>query len=266
MPKIKVGDINMYYEVYGDGFPLVMINGLSTNVYWWDPLFIEEISKKYRVVIFDNRGAGRTDKPEIDYSIKMFADDTIGLMDALKISKAHVLGVSMGGMIAQEIAINHPERVEKLVLCVTHPGGTKAISPSPEVISMLIGERAGRTPEEIVENTIYLLYPPKFIDENPEVVEQTKERISKYMIPPEFFLRQFRAIMEFDAFDRLKKIKSPTLVVGGGKDILVPPENSRIIAEAIPNAKLVIFDEAGHGLIAQEREKFAEMLLSFLSE
>ena len=119
MPKVKVNDIQIYYEVKGKGFPLVMIQGLSYSLDGWDPRLVEELSRKYKLVLFDNRGAGRTDVSDREYTMKLFADDTAGLMDALGISKAHVLGLSMGGMIAQELVLNYPEKVAKLVLCST---------------------------------------------------------------------------------------------------------------------------------------------------
>jgi len=125
MPKVKVDDIQIYYEVRGEGFPLVMIQGLSDNLDCWDPRLVEELSRKYKLVMFDNRGAGRTDISYREYTMKLFADDTAGLMDALGISKAHVLGLSMGGMIAQELVLNYPEKVAKLVLCST---GSRGVS------------------------------------------------------------------------------------------------------------------------------------------
>ena len=137
MPKTKSNDINIYYEVHGKGFPLVMIMGLGGNVFQWDPTLIREMSKRYKTVIFDNRGAGRTDAPKIDYSPKMFADDTVRLMDELKMQKAHILGLSMGGGIAQEIALSYPQRLEKLILCCTSCGESRYIPQPPELIDRI---------------------------------------------------------------------------------------------------------------------------------
>jgi pimeloyl-ACP methyl ester carboxylesterase len=119
MPKVKVDDIQMHYEVKGRGFPLVMIMGMMRTMETWDPRLVEGLSKHFKLVLFDNRGVGRTDICKGDYTIRRFADDTAGLMNALGISKAHVLGISMGGMTAQELALNYPEKVSKLVLCST---------------------------------------------------------------------------------------------------------------------------------------------------
>ena len=122
MPKIKVNDIQMFYEVHGEGFPLIMIMGFTGNTSWWDPRWIQTLSEKFKVIAFDNRGAGRTDISDREYSIKLFAEDTAGLMNALGIPQANVLGISMGGMIAQELVLNYPEKVKKLVLCSTYCG------------------------------------------------------------------------------------------------------------------------------------------------
>src|SRR6266567_1513059 len=115
MPYVKVNDINMYYEIHGDGEPLVLIVGLATDISEWDAI-IGWLAKKYKVLAFDNRGAGRTDKPDAHYSIEMMANDTVGLMQTLGIEQAHVLGISMGGRIALALALQHPKRVKKLVL------------------------------------------------------------------------------------------------------------------------------------------------------
>ena len=266
MPKIRVNEINMYYEIHGEGFPLVMIMGLGADVTWWEPELIEGFARKFKTIIFDNRGAGRSDKPAIDYSIKMFADDTRGLMRALGIDKAHVLGVSMGGMIAQELAINYPEAVEKLVLVVTTPGGPKTIPPTPKALAQLTMDRTGMKPEEIAEKIVETLFPEEYLSKHPEIAKEFAGRTMKYMIPPDAYLRQLNAVLNFNAYDRLDRIKAPTLIVMGGKDIIVPPGNGRLLAERIPNSRLVIFEESGHGLIAQERDRFLKTVLEFLLE
>ncbi len=123
MSKAKINDISIYYDVQGDGFPLVMVMGFLGNADCWDPRMLPALSAKFKVITFDNRGAGRTDVSDKEFSIRLFAEDTVGLMDVLNVPKAHVLGESMGGMIAQELALNYPERVEKLILASTFCGG-----------------------------------------------------------------------------------------------------------------------------------------------
>lgn len=266
MPKIKVNDIQVYYEVQGDGFPLVMIMGISGNVDWWDPRMIQELSKNYKIVMFDSRGTGRTDVSSREYSIKLFADDTAGLMDVLGISRAHVFGVSMGGAIAQELALNYTEKVEKLILCSTSCGGTKSVPASEEVLEMFGADRSGLSPEEISRRGISLLFTKDFIQKNPNYIESFIQRVLKAPISNESFMRRLKAVREFDTYDRLPQIKAPTLILHGKLDILVPPENGLILAEAIPNAKLVYFEKSAHALIYEELERIVRILLNFLAE
>ena len=265
MPKVKVNDIQIYYEVHGEGFPLIMINGLGGNIYTWDPRFIQELSKKFKLVIFDNRGAGHTDISDREYTIKLFADDTAGLMDALRISRAHVFGISMGGMIAQELVLNYPEKVEKLVLCSTYCGGAKSVQPSTDVIEPLMADRSALSPEEIARMAIPIIFTEDFIKNNPDFVELSIQRTLKALTSDEAFMRQLDALMNFDTYDRLSQIKAPTLILHGKRDVLVPPENAPILAKAIPNAKLVYFGNSAH-VLAEEMEKVLRTLLDFLAE
>lgn len=263
MPKVKVGDINIYYEIHGDGLPLVMIMGLSANKDWWHPFVLDQFSKNFKTVIFDNRGAGRTDKPKIDYSIKMFAEDTIGLMDKLGIKKSHILGVSMGGIIAQEIALTHPERVDKLVLVSTSCGGPKSVPVPPETLKIMLS-RGEMTDEERMRTTVDLLYPEEYRKNNPEIIEEAVRRLMIAPIPIDAYMRQLQAASQFDSYDRLPMIKAPTIVLTGKKDVLLPWENSKILAERISKAKLVTFEESGHGMVSQNAEEFAQKVIEFL--
>jgi len=265
MPKLKVNDIQMYYEVRGEGFPLVMIMGINGNADWWDPRMVQELSKNFKVIMFDNRGAGRTDVSNKEYTIKLFADDTAGLMNALGISKAHVFGLSMGGMIAQELVLNYPEKVKKLVLCSTLCGGTKSIPASEEVFGMFIADRSGLSLEEIFRREVPLLFTEGFIQNKPEFVELFIQRVLIAPISSKSFLRRLYALTKFDTCDRLPQIRTPTLILHGKRDILVPPENGSILAEAIPNAKLVYFENSAH-VLAEEMEKVLRTLLDFLAE
>lgn len=263
MPTVKVGDINMYYEVQGDGYPLVMIMGLSCSLDWWDPPLVNGLSKKFKLVMFDNRGAGRTDKPEVEYSNMMFADDTAGLMDALNIQRANILGISMGGEIAQELALNYPEKVEKLILCSTNCGGEKAVEAEPHVMEMLTGDLEGVPPEDLVKGVLYLCFTQDFIETNPDYRDDFIQRLAKAPIPPDAYSRQVKADFSHDAYERLPGIKSPTLILHGKKDIAEPPENAEILANRIPGAKLVYFHNSAH-LLCEESEKVLATILDFL--
>jgi pimeloyl-ACP methyl ester carboxylesterase len=213
--------------------------------------------------MFDNRGAGRTDLSNKEYTIKLFADDTAGLMDALKIPKAHIYGVSMGGMIAQELAINYPERVERLVLCSTNCGRTRSIPASQETLNSLM--RAGSAPsaEERARTLLPLGCTEDFLQRNAGLVEPMIRQMLKAPTSPEAFQRQARAALSFDAYDRLARIKAPTLVLCGKKDILIPPENGPILAKAIPNAKLVYLEKSAH-MLAEEMGEAVRTVTEFL--
>jgi 3-oxoadipate enol-lactonase len=262
MPKVKVKDLNVYYETAGTGFPLVMVMGLGANKDWWAPPLINAISKKYKTIIFDNRGVGRTETPETNFTIKMMADDTIGLMDALKMPKAHILGISLGGMVAQELVLNYPKRVEKLVLCSTMCGPSHAVM-NPEVTKQL--QTAGTLPPaDIVKGIIMLLFPPEFIKANPKVIEETTRLLLIAPTRSDMYMRQLGATVMFDTYDRLPTIKTPTLVMHGKKDILIPPQNGKIIADRIPGAKLVNFEKTGHALFGVETDAVLKTLFQFL--
>jgi len=252
----------MYYEIHGQGEPLVMIMGLSANVDWWDPVIVERLSKRYQLLLFDNRGAGRTEKPQMTYTIALMAQDTVELMTQVGIEKAHILGVSMGGMIAQELALHYPERVNKLILACTNCGGTQSIVAPPDVIG-LFTNRTG-TPDEIKQRMFKVLFPDEYIANHADQLEQLWLRAIRAPIPTDALLRQLEAIQTFSTYDRLDQIQAPTLVMTGDQDILVPPKNAEIIAGRIPGARLEIFEGGGHGFTGQFPDKFCQVVEEFL--
>jgi pimeloyl-ACP methyl ester carboxylesterase len=263
MPKLNVNDIQIYHEVHGVGTPLVMIMGLGGNLDWWDPRMVQELSKRFMTVLFDNRGAGRTDVSDRKYTIRLFADDTAALMDGLGISRAHVLGISMGGMIAQELALDYPQKVGKLVLCSTLCGGEKSVLPSGDAMASLTADRSTMSQEEIAKMVIPVLLTEDFVKKNPDYVELAMQQILKAPISDEAYRRQLSAVLEFNTHDRLPQIKAPTLILCGRKDILVPPGNSPVLAEAIPNSRLVYLERSGHAL-AEDMDEVINLVTGFL--
>ncbi len=260
--RIRVSDIEMNYTVKGDGKPLVMIMGLTASMDVWDPRFVAELAEHYRLLLFDNRGAGKTDAGEAQWSIKQFAEDTAGLMDALGIERAYILGESMGGMIAQEFALNHPDRTEKLVLMCTFCGGAEAVLPSEDVVGVL-ADLSG-TPEEIARRNITITCPDDWAAAHPEVVEDIVARSCLNPMSNENALRQGETIFLFGTYERLPDIKIPTLVMCGTEDVLVPPANSRTLADRIPGARLVEFPGGGHAFHSQFPHEVAVEVIRFL--
>jgi len=262
MPTVKANYINIYYEIHGQGEPLLMIQGLSNYSGHWTTL-LPPFAKEYRVIIFDNRGTGRTDKPETPYTMEMMAADTSGLLEAIGIDRANVLGVSMGGMIAQEFSLDYPNKVINLILGCTSCGREHGIPPSPESIAFLANpERAKLSIEQRARETAPWLWTEAFIKKQPEAVDRYVAITTKYPTPLHGLAGQMQAVAGGDTYERLPQIKAPTLVIAGDSDRLIPFENSKIIASRIPGAELVIVKNAGHAFT--ESPEATTAILDFL--
>ena len=262
MPTCNVDNLRMHYRIVGQGPPLVLIMGLSGDLTWWEPL-ARELKDDFQLLLFDNRGAGLTDKPDEKYTIPMFASDTVGLMAALDIGKAHIFGVSMGGMIAQEIALGYPDRVDRLVLGCTHAGGKGFTIPSGEAVQAMTLTR-GKSLEEIARQNMTILFGPGFRDENPGFIET---QIARYVENPpgrKPFSQQFWAAISHNCHDRLAEIRRPTLILTGDADVLVPPENSETLRAGIPGARLDYLPGAGHVFFIEDPKATAKRVKEHL--
>ncbi len=259
-----INGCNYYYDIVGQGEPLVMIRGLGSNSDHWYPQ-LPFLSNHYRVLVFDNRGIARTSDMEGPYSIRGMAEDTVGLMDAVGFEKAHILSLSMGGMVAQEIAINYPQRVKGLILCVTHCGGRKQVPPAEEVAN-IFAAMIQEGSDEAKRAAAAVLFAPETLEKRPEVAAQYAEVSLRQPVPAEILTKQRNAVQEFNAWDRLSQITAPTLVLGAEQDILVPPKNSEILAERIPNAELVIVKGGGHQVLIEQADACNQAVLSFLKK
>lgn len=262
MPKVRVNDIEMFCVEAGAGAPLVLIMGFTGDHLAWG-FQVPAFAQAHRVVAFDNRGAGQTDAPDAPYTIRQMADDTVGLMDALGIDRAHVLGVSMGGMIAQEVALNHPDRVLTLQLHCTlarSDAYVQALSASWRDI------RTSLSREGALRAFGPWLFAPATYAERPEFVEALLQTALQNPHPQTLtgFLRQGEAITGHDTLDRLGGIRCPTLVSVGEEDILVPPRFSRELASRIPGAELRTIEGAGHAYFWERPDEFNAMCLDFL--
>jgi len=251
----------MYFEMHGGGEPLVLIMGLRRNVEWWYRQ-IPTLSKHFRVIAFDNRGAGRTDKPEMDYSIRLFAEDTAALMEALGIDHAHILGISMGGYIAQELAINHPDKVRSLVLGCTSCGGTRAILMDDDDMKRYTANE-GLTNEQILRKDMGIFFSDQFIEKNPDKIDEFIEISLRYYQPVHAFERQFAACLTHDTVDRLNRISVPVSIMAGDDDHLVPSENAFILKELVPHAELSFFPGGRHCFFIEQADLFNQNVIDF---
>jgi pimeloyl-ACP methyl ester carboxylesterase len=256
-----VGDIDIAYGVFGEGYPIVLITGYSATMDMWAPALLQELATHYRVIIFDNRGMGKTTASDKEFTIELFADDTAALLDALNIERAHILGWSMGTYIAQELALRHPDKVDRLLLYAADCGGEEAIQPSPKALEVL-ADTSG-TPQERGERLLQLLFPLKWLEEHPD--PRTYFPMPTETSSPENMERQYKAMVDWTGtFGRLPQITQDTLLIAGTDDVIPPPENSFIIAERIPGAWLIQFKDAGHGLMYQYPERLSRIVLTFL--
>jgi pimeloyl-ACP methyl ester carboxylesterase len=262
MPTTECQDITLYYEIHGSGFPALFISGLGAGTWAWEPQ-VPFFSRHYQMISFDNRGAGRSSTPPGPYSIEQMALDSIRLMHSLDMEKTFVVGLSMGGMIAQELALILPHRISGLVLAATHPGGAMRIPGSPEVYERLM-DNNGLSQEEIGEKNIPVLFSPKTVSRRPEIIQAYRERQKDIPDQPEHaFAAQQEAVQGFDCSKRLSKIKAPTLVLAGEDDRLIPAENARHMAEHIPDSQVFILPDAGHLIHMEQTEEFNKAVHEF---
>lgn len=261
MAKVQVNGINLFYEVQGVGEPLLLIYGLAGRGNGWK-FQLEALSSHFQLITFDNRGVGETDQPEEAFTLGDIADDAAALLDHLGIASAYVFGISMGGMIAQEFALRHSDRVRKLVLGCTHPG-IKHCAPSPGWVTEIFKSLPGKPREQVVRECTPINYSPFTQEHRPELIESLVPLFVDNRQRAHGYAGQLKAIWDFNAFDRLPQLAAPTLVMTGTDDVLVVPGNSKIITERIPNARLIEFPEAGHLFFIEKADEVNQALLEF---
>jgi 3-oxoadipate enol-lactonase len=262
MQKAKVSGIEIAYRLSGAGTPLVLIHGAQGDQSMFDTL-APRLSERYRVLTFDQRGSGLSEKPDADYSIALLADETAALMDAVGFSAAHIIGVSMGGMIAQEFALRHPARTRSLVLGCTTPGGPKAVRIGGNAFAAAYSTKA-MSAEERGRALAEAAFTRGYIEQHPEVIETMIEARQKRPLDPIALDHRLKAALKHDAYDRLAGIACPTLVITGKDDALISWENSRILAQRIPGAQFVLLESAGHCFWLEQPARSHDAILKFL--
>jgi pimeloyl-ACP methyl ester carboxylesterase len=276
MSIARIGDIEMYYEEHGGGDPLLLIMGLAADSQAW-VFQIPAFAERFRTIAFDNRGVGRSSKPTGPYSVHQMADEAAALLDHLEIASAHVVGVSMGGMIAQEIALRHPEKIRRLVLACTYPEPDHDVE---EHRRFSVGQLGGKVsaagqididvsaidPFAFLQQMLPTVFNQSFIERELPKLIQVFSGALQYGFSMEAILGQVAAVMSHKATDRLHQIASPTLVITGDADRLISPANSDLLARSIPNARLVKIPGGSHGFNFETPEIFNREVLDFLSE
>ena len=261
MPYVENEGTKIYWEAHGTGTPLLLIMGLGyTSEMWHRTLPV--MAEHYRTIIFDNRGVGRSDVPEGAYAMATMAADALAVLDAAGVEQAHVFGISMGGIIAQELALQAPQRVRSLVLGCTHHGGTKAILPSEEVLKVLAAR--GAMP---VEEGIYAMVPYIYDLATPRERIEEDLAIRRRTFPSSTgYFGQLQGIMAYESRPRLPQLAVPTLVIHGTSDQLVPPGNAEQLASLIPDAKLVLLPNASHIFMTDQPAASHQAVLDFLQQ
>ena len=262
--RIRVNDLTLYCETYGTGEPLLLIEGFAYASWMWYRQ-VPELSKHYQLVVFDNRGVGQSDKPDTPYSIEMMADDAAGLLKVLGISKAHVLGVSMGGYIAQSLAARHPDLVHTLILCCTSFGGPNAV-PMPVETATILTEVEGLTAEEILLRGMSVAFTEEYFRANPAEIGKIIGWRLAHPQPPHARRHQWNAVLGANLEENTRRIGVPTLIMTGTEDRVVPAENSRKLARMISGARLVEFPGQGHLFFIEKAEEFNREVIAFLRQ
>jgi pimeloyl-ACP methyl ester carboxylesterase len=261
MAYVENQGARIYWDEQGMGDPVLLVMGLAyPSCMWFRTRPV--LSKRFRTIAFDNRGIGNSDVLPGPYPIVLMASDVAAVLDAAKVESAHVFGVSMGGMIAQEFALQYPKRVRSLILGCTAAGGPTTVRAEPDAVQMLMA-RDKMSSEQALQAPVPFIYdsatPRERIDEDLAVRRPWLPR-------PEGYIAQLQGILAWEGYSRLSAITAPTLVVHGDSDRLVPPENGKRIAERIPGAKLVMIPHASHLFLTDQTDTAHGIILEFLEE
>ena len=265
MPILKAGAVNLSYDTFGAGEPLLLIMGFGAPGIAWMPVL--PMLAGFQCIYFDNRGTGNSDKPSGPYTIPDMADDAAALLDAVGIEAVLVYGISMGGMIAQELALRHPGKVRKVVLGCTTTGGPEATPPEEETIAALLTamKLMSTDPERAIDIMLPVVHPPDFVAAHPEVKQMALMGAAMMPpTPPEVIERTLEGITRFNSYDRLPEVKCPVMIVHGERDILIKPANAKLLKSRLPHAEVFMIPNAGHNFFAEDPMGVHQRILEFL--
>lgn len=262
MPKITIDNADIYYEIHGRGEPLILIPGLGTGLWLWFKQ-VAAFARSFRTMIFDPPGVARSNRSDGAFSVRSLAVTVANLLDALNIERAHIVGASLGGFVAQEFALLFPQKTRSLVLCCTSAGGARHVPPPPGVLEAYASNFQLNVDERIRQNLL-LSFAPRYVAEHAAEVEGVLQMRLSNVVPDEVYLNQVRAGQSFDADARVSQIQSRTLVITGDADRIVPVENSINLAAAIPQAELAVVPGGSHMFFIEQAERFNAAVIEFI--
>jgi 3-oxoadipate enol-lactonase len=259
MPVLKAGEVELGYERSGEGPPLLLIMGMSgTLAHWGEPL-LSRLRDDFEVIVYDHRGVGESTRVSDPFTIDALASDTAALMEALELDSAHVMGISMGGMVAQELALRHPERLRSLVLGCTYAGGEGSVLTSEEVFRGLAEAMASGDRQRAIRAAWEANVSARFAA-NEQAYASFLRIGTAHAVSVGVVMEQLRAIAGHDTSARLGQITAPTLVVHGTEDQMLPVPNGHAIAALIPGARLEILEGVGHLFFWEEPDRSAQLV------
>ncbi len=262
MPRASVNGLKLYYEIEGDGAPVVLIPGFAAGRWIWFKQ-TADLSRDFRVIVFDPRGVSASDKPEGPQTISLLAGDVAHLLETIGVESAHIVGASFGGFVAQEFALKYPAMTRKLVLCCTSFGGPNHVAPSTDTLAALASTK-GLNSEERMRANLLLAFTPEYVRREVSEVDRIVHLRATNEVPEHIYLSQLQAAMSFNAESRLDQITSPTLVLTGDADVIVPVQNSRNLAAMIPGAELKIVAGGSHTFFIEQADQFNRIITEFL--
>jgi len=261
--KVRLGEIELACYLRGEGDEAVfMLMGLGGRAIDWGEVVPGALANRYRVITLDNRGTGKSSKPRGTYSIDVMADDAVGVLGRLGVSRTNIVGLSMGGLIAQSMALRYPDLVEKLVLISTGPGGNGMVAPGLDIARLLVPPR-GQPASVTIGNTMRAITAPGFADKHPDVIDQLVSLALAQPTPVRTFLSQYQAVRSSDLTARLSEIRATALVIHGDRDPLVPCSNGEVLAAGIPGARIHPLPGCGHLAMWEQPEELIRLLLDF---
>jgi 3-oxoadipate enol-lactonase len=258
------GPVTLAYDLRGRGSPLVLIQGVGVGRWGWEPV-AARLARRFQVITIDNRGIGASDAPPGHYSTRVMAEDVLAVLDHAGIQQASLVGTSLGGMIAQELALAHPERVERLVLVATIPGGPRS-RPMPMGTTYLFAAAPFMTSQVKLREFARKTLGPATLRRRPRLARRLVARKLAHPQSESGWRAQIAAGMLFNPLGRQHRITQPTLVMQGTADQIVSPGNAEVLAGLLPNARVELFDGAGHLLYWEQPKRFARVVTDFLTD